>query len=115
MNKFISSLFAAALSLGAYSAMAAPASASTMMDTNNDGMVSKDEYMTYHGQAYDNIKQTDGMVSMRDMRSWVRNGSFRSSMNNKPIGTTTGVSNNGSTDDTKKGEPINGTHTGTNN
>jgi hypothetical protein len=35
-------------------------------------------------------------------------------MNNKPIGTTTGVSNNGSTDDTKVGEPINGTTTGTN-
>jgi len=38
-----------------------------------------------------------------------------SSLNNKPIGTTTGVSTNGSTDDTKVGEPINGTTTGTNN
>jgi hypothetical protein len=35
-------------------------------------------------------------------------------MNNKPIGTTSGVSNNESTDDTKVGEPINGTTTGTN-
>ena len=38
-----------------------------------------------------------------------------SSMNNKPIGTTSGVTHNGSTDDTKMNEPINGTTTGTNN
>jgi hypothetical protein len=37
------------------------------------------------------------------------------SMNNKPIGTTNGVSNNGSTDDTRIGEPINGITTGTTN
>jgi len=36
-------------------------------------------------------------------------------MNNKPIGTTSGVTHNGSTDDTKVNEPINGTTTGTNN
>jgi hypothetical protein len=34
-------------------------------------------------------------------------------MNNKPIGTTSGVSKNGSVDITKDG-PINGTTTGTN-
>ncbi len=115
MNKFISSVFAAALSLGAYSAMAATTSASKMMDTNNDDVVSKDEYMTYHGQAYDNMKQANGGVSVKSLRSWMKSGSYTSSMNNKPIGTTTGVSNNGSTDDTKVGEPINGTTTGTNN
>jgi hypothetical protein len=38
-----------------------------------------------------------------------------SSINDKPMGTTNGVSHNGSTDDTKVGEPINGTTTGTNN
>jgi len=115
MNKFICSVFAAALSLSAFSVTAAPSSASKMMDTNNDGIVSKDEYMAYHEQAYDNMKQTDGGVSMKDMKSWVKNGSYSNSMNNKPIGTTSGVSHNGSTDDTKDGAPINGTHTGTNN
>ena len=35
-------------------------------------------------------------------------------MNKKPIGTTNGVTHNGSTDDTKLNEPINGTTTGTN-
>jgi hypothetical protein len=73
-----------------------------MMDTNNDGMVSKDEYMTFHEETYNNMKPGEGGIS------------YKSSMNNKPIGTTTGVSKNGSVDVTKEG-PINGTTTGTNN
>ena len=73
-----------------------------MMDTDNDGMVSHDEYMTYHEKMYGDMKQGDGGVS------------YRSSMNNKPIGTTSGKSQNGSVDITKDG-PINGTTTGTNN
>jgi hypothetical protein len=44
-----------------------------------------------------------------------KNEEHNNSMNNKPIGTTNGVSNNGSTDDTRIGEPINGTTTGTTN
>lgn len=84
-----------------------------MMDTNNDGMISKDEFMTYHEAMFDNMKQTDGMVNIKDMNSGMRGSHNRNSMNNKPIGTTSGVSNNGSVDDTKEG-PINGTHTGTN-
>ena len=51
----------------------------------------------------------------KKMNSGTQDGSNASSMNNKPIGTTTGVSTNGSTDDTKVGEPINRTTTGTNN
>ncbi len=84
-----------------------------MMDTNGDGMISKEEYMAYHEQMFDKMKQTDGMVNMNDMHTGMRSGSNRNSMNNKPIGTTTGVSNNGSVDDTKDG-PVNGTHSGTN-
>ena len=73
-----------------------------MMDTNNDGMVSHDEYMAHHEQMYGNMPQNEnGGVS------------YRSSMNNKPMGTTTGKSMNGSVDLTKDG-PINGTTTGTN-
>ncbi|MEO6117770.1 MAG: EF-hand domain-containing protein [Methylotenera sp.] len=85
-----------------------------MMDTNNDGKVSKDEYMSYHEQAYSNMKQTDGMVNLKDMNAGVNSGSNKNSMNNKPIGTTSGVSKSGSVDITKEGEPINGTQTGTN-
>ena len=73
-----------------------------MMDTDNDGMVSHDEYMTYQEKKYGDMKQGDGGVS------------YRNSMNNKPMGTTTGKSMNGSVDITKDG-PINGTTTGTNN
>lgn len=118
MNKIICSAFAAALTLSAFSATAAtnsPGQISKMMDTNGDGVISKDEYMAYHQQAYSNMKQTEGGVSVASMNSAIKNGYYRNSMNNKPIGTTTGVSHNGSTDDTKLDQPINGTHTGTNN
>lgn len=72
-----------------------------MMDTDNNGMVSRDEYMNHHEKTYGSMEQTDGGVA------------YKSSMNNKPIGTTTGVSKNGSVDVTKEG-PVNGTTTGTN-
>lgn len=72
-----------------------------MMDTDNDGMVSHDEYMAHQEKMYNDMKPGDGGVS------------YRNSMNNKPIGTTTGKSKNGSVDITKDG-PINGTTTGTN-
>ncbi len=83
-----------------------------MMDTNSDGMISKDEYMNYYEQKYGNMKQTDGMVNMKDMRSGMSSNS--NSMNNKPIGTTSGQTSNGSVDVTKS-DSVNGTHTGTNN
>ncbi len=38
-----------------------------MMDTNGDGMISKEEYMAYHEQMFDKMKQTNGMVNMKDM------------------------------------------------
>lgn len=72
-----------------------------MMDTDNNGMVSKAEYTLYHDKMYDNMKQEKGGVS------------YQNSMNNKPIGTTSGKSKNGSVDITKDG-PVNGTTTGTN-
>jgi hypothetical protein len=72
-----------------------------LMDTDNNGMVSKAEYTLYHDKMYDNMKQEKGGVS------------YQNSMNNKPIGTTSGKSKNGSVDITKDG-PVNGTTTGTN-
>ena len=39
-----------------------------MMDTNGDGMVSKDEFMKYHEAMYDKMKKdVNGMVSLKDM------------------------------------------------
>ena len=73
-----------------------------MMDVDNDGMVTRDEYMNHYETMYGNMPQNEnGGVS------------YRNSMNNKPIGTTTGVSKNGSVDITKDG-PVNGTTYGTN-
>ena len=38
------------------------------MDTNHDGMISKDEFMTYHEAMYDHMtKNKDGMVDMNAM------------------------------------------------
>ena len=39
-----------------------------MMDTNGDGMISKEEFMKYHETVYDKMKKnSDGSVSMKDM------------------------------------------------
>ncbi len=39
------------------------------MDTNHDGMVSKEEFMTYHEAMYDHMtKNKEGMVDMKTMQ-----------------------------------------------
>jgi hypothetical protein len=38
------------------------------LDTNNDGMISKQEFMTHHEKMYDSMKKNkDGMVDLKDM------------------------------------------------
>ena len=40
-----------------------------MMDTNNDGMISKEEFMKHHESMYDKMKKgSNGMVSLKDMQ-----------------------------------------------
>ena len=40
-----------------------------MMDTNSDGMISKDEFMKHHEMMYDKMKKSsNGMVSVKDMQ-----------------------------------------------
>ena len=40
-----------------------------MMDTNNDAMISKDEFMKHHEAMYDKMKKgSNGMVSVKDMQ-----------------------------------------------
>ena len=40
-----------------------------MMDTNGDGMISKEEFMKHHETMYDKMKKnSNGMVSMKDMQ-----------------------------------------------
>lgn len=44
------------------------ASMKKMMDTNNDGMVSKEEFMKHHEMMFDKMKKNKmGMVDMKDM------------------------------------------------
>ena len=41
-----------------------------MMDTNNDGMFSKAEFMKHHEAMFDKMKKdSNGMVSMKDMQA----------------------------------------------
>ncbi|HEU4851140.1 MAG TPA: hypothetical protein VFT37_03180 [Telluria sp.] len=39
-----------------------------MMDTNGDGMISKDEFMKYHESMWDKMKKTSaGTIAVKDM------------------------------------------------
>ncbi len=40
---------------------------SRMMDTNGDGVISKEEFMSHHEAMYSSMKQTNGGVSIKDM------------------------------------------------
>lgn len=40
---------------------------SKMMDTNGDGVISKEEFMSHHEAMYSSMKQTNGGVSIKDM------------------------------------------------
>lgn len=40
---------------------------SKMMDTNGDGVISKQEFMSHHEEMYSSMKQTNGGVSIKDM------------------------------------------------
>ena len=65
---------------------------SKMMDTNGDGMVSKDEFMAHHEMKYSKMKQTNGGVSIKDMDAEMH------------IGTTKG--NKLQPSDTKNAPPV---------
>ncbi len=60
------------------------------MDTNQDNMVSKDEFLAYSELSFNKMKLTDGMISLKGKAKVKQTKSDEtSSMNNKPIGTTT--------------------------
>jgi hypothetical protein len=60
------------------------------MDTNKDSMISKEEYLAYHEQAFDKMKLTDGMISLKAKKM---ESDHDSSMNHKSMGTTSGKDN----------------------
>ena len=95
MNQFIGTIFIASLAFSAYSAFADDKSntdhamdgltqdqdhgrmSSKMMDTNGDGMVSKQEFMTHHEDMYSKMKQTNGGVSIIDMDAQMNVGTTK--------------------------------------
>lgn len=125
MNKFTSSILAAALSVSVFSVSAATTTSNTddasALGTADNPQIKQQKKMMDKGQMMDKAPTKKHMNKSRmhkknkKMSSEKQDGVNANSMNNKPIGTTNGVSNNGSTDDTRVGEPINGTTTGTNN
>ena len=56
------------------------------MDTNGDGMISKDEYMTHQEATFGSMKQSDGGVSLEDMHSGMVESANTGGLEGKPVG-----------------------------
>ena len=56
------------------------------MDTNSDGMISKDEYMAHQEMTYGSMKQGDGGVSLSDMHSGMIEDAQTGGLEGKPVG-----------------------------
>lgn len=54
------------------------------MDSNKDGEVSKAEFLKFHEQRFDKVKQKNGMINLEKIDKDAHN----SSMNQKALGTT---------------------------
>lgn len=101
MKKLTSTLLAAAIIASTFATSAVAASKQNkhfseselkLMDTNRDNMVSKDEFLSYNELSFDKMKLTDGMIMLKgktNTNSSAKSVDDESSMNNKPIGTTT--------------------------
>ena len=56
------------------------------MDTNNDGMISKAEYMAHQEKMFGTMKQTDGSVSVNDMHSGMTESATTGGLEGKTVG-----------------------------
>jgi hypothetical protein len=120
MNKFTSSILAVTLLVSVSSVSAATTTSNTddasAIGTSETPQLKQQVIITDSVPSKKSMSKKDRMHKKnKKMSSEMKGGANANSMNDKPMGTTSGVSNNGSTDDTKVGEPINGTTTGTNN
>lgn len=117
MNKRTRNIFAIALFF-----IIQPSMAATIMPNPDDANAlgtTETPQIKQQDKTMENAPNKNGM-SKKDrkqnkMNEKKQNKEHTNSMNNKPIGSTNGVSNNGSTDDTRIGEQINGITTGTTN
>ena len=68
MNRLVYALSAVA-AIGVVASAIAADNTLKMMDTNNDGMISKAEYMKHHERMWGVFKKNkDGLVSIEDMK-----------------------------------------------
>jgi hypothetical protein len=117
MNKITRSIFAIALFVAIQPILAATImpnlDEATALGTSETPQINKQD------KTIDNAPNKKGMSKKDRMQKKLNTKKQKeehtNSINNKPTGTINGVSNNGSTDDTRMGEPINGTTTGTTN
>ena len=56
------------------------------MDTNSDGMISKQEYMTHQEMMFGAMKQTNGGVSLEDMHSGMTESATTGGLEGKTVG-----------------------------
>ena len=56
------------------------------MDTNSDGMISKQEYMTHQEMMFGTMKQTNGGVSLEDMHSGMTESAITGGLEGKTVG-----------------------------
>jgi len=54
------------------------------IDTDHDGTISKDEFVTYAGQKWDTMKKTDNMVSVTDMARAIARGNTNAAKEKSP-------------------------------
>ncbi len=56
------------------------------MDTNDDGMISKAEYIAHHEKTFSSMKQSEGGVSISDMHSGMTESANTGGLEGKPVG-----------------------------
>ncbi len=56
------------------------------MDTNSDGMISKQEYLAHQEMLFGTMKQTDGSVSVDDMHSGMTESATTGGLEGKTVG-----------------------------
>lgn len=97
MKKITSALLAAGLAMSSVSIMAMDNNKNMnmkmmdmkmmdpkMMDKDGDGMISKTEFMEAHEMMFDRMKNSDGMISVKDMQKMKRHMMKRHMMTGGP-------------------------------
>jgi hypothetical protein len=63
----------------------------TEIDTNKDGMISKEEFMTFHENMFNDMPQTNGMVSAKQLEVYIHRGKHHKSRPKTPESEDTNI------------------------